>query len=158
MANKKRGSSTMEIVLCIGVITFILFFPIAMFSLTNRQTTMSTLLIHGLQIVSLEGGLTDRAEELIVSNANRLGFNRRRPDGTNELIISSNRDARGGLDANRVSKIDGDALIVLMIQYPVDLEARFLNSIGNLINSEGFMEEAGYFTVSGYVHSEWVRP
>ena len=142
--SNRKGSAVVEIVMCLTLITFFLFFPLALFSFTSRQTAMSTLLIHSMQIVSLEGGLTPNADNLIRDNAERLGMN------SGDVLIFT-------IPAQpaRVSKDAVNPRIALRLQYPADFEARFLNAIGAMIGLR-VMEENNYYTLTGYVHSEWI--
>jgi len=150
LRNNRKGSAIIEILISISFITFILFFPVAMFSVTNRQTTMSTLLIHSLQIVSLEGGLPERARGLVLLNAEQLGFNPER--------ISVNA-THGGTDLTNIRISKGSSLpIRVTVQYPANAEAYFINSIARLIGSREVMDEEGHFEATGYVNSEWLDP
>jgi len=149
--NKKRGSATLEVMICIGLITFILFFPVAIFSLTGRQTAMSTLLIHGLQVISLEGGLTPSGDELIRQNAEQLGFN---PQRVEVEVLHGGVDITQG--HTRVEK-GSTTPIRLTIRYPNSAEVAFFNNIVELVGTSEVANEEGFYTVTGYVKSEWIR-
>lgn len=142
--SNRKGSAVVEIVMCLTLITFILFFPLALFSFTSRQTAMSTLLIHSMQIVSLEGGLTPSADSLIRDNAQRLGMI---PEDVLIFTIPA--------PPARVTKDALNPRIALRLQYPADHEVRFLNAVGAMIVLE-VIDENNYYTLTGYVHSEWI--
>jgi len=147
MFRSRRGSAIMEILISLGFITFVLFFPIAMFSINHRQTAMSTMLIHSLQIVSLNGGLPSEARDMVLRNAEQLGFD------PAEVLVNAEHN---GVDLTniRISKGNTEPIRVIL-QYPADAEIRFLN---NILGAFGLQQaEDGYFVEIGYVHSEWVE-
>jgi len=150
LRNNRKGSAIIEILISISFITFVLFFPVAMFSVTNRQTTMSTLLIHSLQIISLEGGLDENAKRLILENAEELGFN--------PIYVTVSATYAGTSLTNiRIPK-GSRVPIEVTVRYPANAEARFMNDIARLIGSQEIMDEDGYYEVTGYVNSEWAEP
>jgi len=118
-----------------------------MFSINHRQTAMSTMLIHSLQIVSLNGGLPSEARDIVLRNAEQLGFD------PAEVLVNAEHN---GIDLTniRISKGNTEPIRVVL-QYPADAEIRFLN---NILGAFGLQQaEDGYFVEIGYVHSEWVE-
>ena len=97
--NERRGGSTLlEILISLGLITFILFYPVAMYSLTHKESLLEDILATSIQMASVEGGLTDRVEDVIFLN---LEAKKLIPEGShndketrNKIEIYSNADAR----------------------------------------------------------------
>lgn len=124
----KRGGSTLfEIVVSLGLITFILFYPIGVFSLTHKQNLLEDVLTTGLQMVAVEGGLTDRVEDTIYLNLEAKGL--LPPNSSAEqrdsVKIICNADARNGNTAALKYRDDEDPKIMLEILYPADREINF---------------------------------
>ncbi len=66
---RKRGGSTLlEILVSLGLITFVMFFPVVSHSLTQKESMLEDILATTMQMVSIEGGLTDRVEDIIFLN------------------------------------------------------------------------------------------
>lgn len=164
----KRGSSTLfEIVIGLGLITFILFYPIGIFSLTHKQNLLEDVLAMGLQMVAVEGGLTDRVEQTLYLNMEAKGL--LPPNSTSEqrsmVKITSNADARGGNTSALKYRDDEDPTIMLEILYPADNEVSFLNGLSRLIGASDaeipFKTADGtqvrwYYRFKGYIMSEKV--
>lgn len=162
MKGKQGGSTIFEIVIVLGLITFILFFPVAMFSYTQKATLMEDVLMVALQDVSINGGLTDETEELIYLNMelkNLLPKNSGEEERS-QIIIKSNADARNGQVQNLKYRDDEDPLIKLEIWYPADREISLLNGLNRLIGGtlDQFPTDNGqirwYYRLQGYIYSE----
>ena len=167
LRNKRGGSTLFEIVISLGLITFILFYPIATFTLTHKENLLEDVLTVSMQMVSVEGGLTDRAEDLIYQN---LEAKRLIPQGESEsptvrskVRIVCNADARGGNTANLVYRDDADPTLSIQILYPADNEVNFINGLSSLLGAKGAslpykITNSGqvewYYNLNGYILSE----
>jgi len=56
LKEKKGGSTLLEILISIGLITFVLFYPIATYSLTQKENVLEDILSTSMQMASVEGG------------------------------------------------------------------------------------------------------
>lgn len=168
LQNKRGGSTILEILISVGIITFILFFPIATFSTMHKQNLLNDVLTTGLQIIAVEGGLTDRAEDLVYDNLESRGL---LPENSTEtqrakIGVSSNADARGMNQNNRIYRYDVNSKLSLTIKYPATEEVKMINALSKLIgvpdNNLPFRVEFDetdktfYYVFKGYVLSEKV--
>lgn len=164
--NERRGGSTLlEILISLGLITFILFYPVAMYSLTHKESLLEDILATSIQMASVEGGLTDRVEDVIFLN---LEAKKLIPEGShndketrNKIEIYSNADARGGKVENLIYRDDEDPKIYIEIWYPADKEIGLINGVSRLIGVSDvgvpFAKEKGvswYYRPKGYILSE----
>lgn len=168
ICKSRRGASTIfEIVIGLGLITFILFYPLGLFTLTHRQNLLEDVLTTGLQMVAVEGGLTDRVADSIYLNMEAKGL--LPPNSTQAqrslVKLVCNADARGGNTAALKYRDDADPKIMLEIWYPADTEVNFMNGLSRLIgasSSEVPFKASGsnvkwYYRLRGYIMSEKVN-
>lgn len=168
VADKKGGSTMFEIVIVLSLVTFILLYPLAVFTLAYKQNLLADTMVTGLQIVAIEGGLTDKAEDLIYRN---LEAKRLLPAGSNEeqrgqVIIACNADARNGNVQNLVARDSSSPKIMLEIWYPANKEVQFIQGVCRLIGISQtslpqFKTPEGktgkYYYEAGYIFSEYVE-
>lgn len=163
-SNKKGGSTVIEIIVSITLITFLLFYPLATFTLSQKQNLLEDTLTTSMQMVSIEGGLTDRVEELIFLNLESKGLlpenSYENPDIKDKVTINTNADARGGHTQNLKYRDDEDPKISLEILYPADKEIRFLNGVIGLVSKDKTINHDGVswnYRMSGFTLSERVN-
>ena len=112
LKEKKGGSTLLEILISIGLITFVLFYPIATYSLTQKENVLEDILSTSMQMASVEGGLTDRVEEVIFLNLESKGLipkdSHNNPQVREKIKIISNADARDGAGGNLKYRDDED--------------------------------------------------
>lgn len=132
-----RGNVVLEVLICIGVITFFLFYPIATFSITHKENLLQDALTMGLQAASVEGGLTDGVEDYIYSQLekrNLLPANS--TEGIRKMVkINSNADARNNNTDKLIYRHDNPSEISLEILYPANTEVRLLNGLAKLVGA-----------------------
>lgn len=167
LKSRKGGSTIFEIVICLGVIVFILFYPVGIFSLTHKQNLLEDVLTLGLQMAAVEGGLTDNVEGAIYLNLEAKGLLPQNSSSQERSIvkINSNADARGGNTAALKYRDEEDPIIMLEILYPADTEVKFLNGLSRLIGASNIdipfkvadgVDVQWYYSFKGYIMSEKV--
>ena len=167
LKERKGGSTLLEILISLGLITFVLFYPVAMYSLTHKENLLEDVLATSLQMASVEGGLTDRVEDVIFLN---LEAKKLIPEGTHNdsetrsrIQIISNADARRGAVQNLVYRDDKDPKIYIEIWYPAEKEIKLINGLSKLLGATELSlpfstkDNDGttwYYRPKGYVLSE----
>lgn len=180
---EKRGGSTIfEVVVCIGLLTFILFYPVATFALTHKENLLEDTLTTGLQMVAVEGGLTQNIETIIYKNMEGKGLlptdcsdedkskvkiNAGLYNKQNNTVSSIKGDMRSGEPGNTIYRDDSQNIIYLEIWYPADNEVSFINGLSQIVDpwhasevplqSEGGTEVAWYYRLKGYIMSEKIN-
>lgn len=160
--NRSGGSNLLTVLITMGLITFILFYPIAMFNITQNITLIEDLFSMSMQTVAIEGGLTDRAENIIFKNMEAKGIipanSSENPDIRNSIILESNADARGGNTDNIIYKTDDNPVIDFAIWFPANKDMKFLDSVRMSIlweNESGLDSKLDYYySMNGYIISE----
>lgn len=152
--NKKGGSTIFEVVICITIITFILFYPIATFSLLNKKNLLQDTLTTTLQSTSLQGGVTNSVVTLTKENIKKKGFD------DSKLIVRSN-------NTNNTNLIyrESDTPIDVEILYPANKEIDFINGLSRIIGAnekslhfEKVKEgEQYYYKLEGFTLSEKIN-
>jgi|LSQX01.1.fsa_nt_gb hypothetical protein len=163
---KRGGSTLLEIMVSLGLITFILFYPIATYSLAQKENMLEDILATSIQMVSVEGGLTDRVEDVIFLNLEAKGLipkdSHDKPEIREKIRIKSNADARKGDIENLIYRDDDDPKIFIEIWYPANTEISLMNGLSKIIGASGktlpFRDQDGdgnwYYKHKGYILSE----
>jgi len=166
---QKRGGSTIfEMIIAITLITFILFFPVITFSLTHKQNLLADTLALGLQAVSIEGGLTNRVQTMMLDNLSAKGLIPENPAHPiyQRVRFESNADARNLQVQNLRFRDGADPKISFEIWYPADAEISLINGLSRLIGANNQnvpfrVNEAGevrwYYRMRGYIFSEKIN-
>lgn len=72
---EKRGdSSVFQILMCIGIITFLLFFPVITFSYFKLQCTSDAAALDAIQLASVRGGVDNEVIALLVNELEDNGY------------------------------------------------------------------------------------
>lgn len=72
---EKRGdSSVFQIIICITIITFLLFFPVITFSYFKLQNTCDAIGLDVIQAASTRGGVDEAVMELLVAELEEQGY------------------------------------------------------------------------------------
>lgn len=161
LKEKKGGSTLFEIVIALGLITFILFYPVVLFSYNQKASLLEDVLTIALQNVSVEGGLTKRGEDLIYDNLEAKGLlpANSSTEERRKVLIVCNADARENSD-NLIYRDDEDPKIHLEIWYPADTEVSFINGLNRLIGAATTQYPTNngqvnwYYRMQGYIYSE----
>lgn len=164
--DRRGGSTVLSVIAGLGLITFMLFFPIVSFSLLHKQNLLEDCLTVGLQMVSVEGGLTEEIEQVLIANMRSKGLiPEPMPEGMEERIIfKSNADIRLG-DEQRRYRDSADPGITLEIIFPADVEVGLINALSRIIGATKetvpFKDGEGAkvvwnYTFKGYILSEKV--
>jgi Flp pilus assembly protein TadG len=160
---KRGGSTTVEIIVVIVLLTFFMFFPIATFSLNQKQNALEDVLSTGIQMVSIQGGLTDEVEDAMFLNLEAKGLipegTASDPDIRSKINLETNADARGGSTSNLIYRDDADPTIELALWYPIENEIKLIRSLTRLIGGEITPDAEGkswYYRPKGYILSEKV--
>ncbi|MDD2627239.1 MAG: hypothetical protein PHI87_06815 [Candidatus Methanomethylophilus sp.] len=159
--NKKGGSTIFEVVICLSLIVFIMFFPVVVFSFTHKQSLLEDVLTVGLQMVAVEGGLTDRVEDIIYEN---LEAKRLLPEDSSQetrdlVIVSSNTN-----NTSLKYRDDSNPVISLEMWYPAENEVNLLNGLNKILGASEselpFMkseeDNKWHYHLKGYIMSEKV--
>jgi len=166
LKEKRGGSTTLEVIVSIGLITFLLFYPLATHSLTQKESMLEDILSTSMQMASVEGGLTDRVEEVIFLNLESKGLipkdSHNNPQVREKIKIISNADARDGADGNLKYRDDEDPKIYIEIWFPANAEVSLINGLSKLIGGKGEViplsaqDDDGnwYYKHRGYILSE----
>ena len=101
LLNKKQGGSTLlEILLCITILTFFLFFPIICFSYFKFQSTVDDIAMTTLRVAVVRGGVDEEVMDSLVKNFEENGYSF---DGSNlngensaKVIVRTNTNLCGG--------------------------------------------------------------
>lgn len=139
LKEKRGGSTLLEIIVSLGLISFILFYPIATYSLINKENLLEDVLAIGIQSAAIEGGLTNKVEDIIYLNMEQKGLIPKDSHDDQEtrkkIEISSNADARGGSLENLIYRDDSDSKIYIEILYPAKNEVRLINGLSKIIGA-----------------------
>jgi len=165
--SNERGSSTiLEVLIVMGLVLFIIFFPAAVFSTTSKNLQLQDVMTLSLQMASIEGGLTDRVEDVIFDNMSAKGLIPEPDDprylaAREAVIISSNADARNGNFENILARDQDMPVINISILFPADVEVRLINGISRMMGARGDSlpirgDGDWYYSASGYILSERV--
>ena len=157
-----RGSIIIEVLVCITLITFVMLYPLFTYSYTNKINLLEDVSTMGLQMIAVEGGLTDQVAEIIYLN---LEQKRMIPPGDaaarSKVIITSNADARNNNKQALKYRDSADPKLYLKIQYPATKEVQFMNGLSRMIgagNNLPFETSGGtvtyYYEAQGYIMSE----
>jgi len=169
MKGKRGGSTLLEILVSLGLITFVMFFPVVSHSLTQKESMLEDILATTMQMVSIEGGLTDRVEDIIFLNLEAKGLipkdSHNDPEIREKIKIMCNADARNGATENLIYRDDPDSKIYIEIWYPANLEVRLINGLSKIIGagedtipfSVQDDEENWYYKHKGYILSEKIN-
>lgn len=74
MKNKNGDSSVFQIIICITIITFLLFFPIISFSYFKFQTSVDDIALTALRSATVRGGVDAAVMDAIVSEFEAKGY------------------------------------------------------------------------------------
>mgnify|MGYP001259435789 CR=1 FL=1 len=166
MKGERGGSTLLEIMVSLGLITFIIFYPVATYSLTQKESMLEDILATTMQMVSVEGGLTDRVEDVIFLNLESKGLipkdSHDDPEIREKIKIISNADARNGATENLIYRDDADPKIYIEIWYPANLEVSLINGLSRIIGAKeetipfSTKDNEGnwYYKHKGYILSE----
>lgn len=170
LKEKRGGSTIFEVVICISLLTFIMFYPIATFSLTHKENLLEDVLTTTMQNMSVEGGLTDRVQNLLFLNLeakNLIPPNTNTDPATRSKVkLTSNADARNGATGNIKYRDDADPTLSIEIQYPADKDVKFINGLSRLVGATDSTvpfsvadnsNVSWYYTLKGYILSEKVN-
>jgi hypothetical protein len=170
LKEKHGGSTLFEIVISLGLFTFILFYPIATFTLTHKENLLEDVLTTSMQMISVEGGLTDRVQNITFENLEAKGLippgKSTDPAVRRAITISSNADARNGNTSALKYRDDADPKISIEIRYPADSEVKFINGLSKMIGANEanlpFRVANGtqvqwFYSLKGYILSEKIN-
>lgn len=72
--NKNGDSSIFQILLCIGILTFCLMFPIISFAYFKFQTSVDDIATRAIKVATTRGGVDEQVMEIIVSEFIEKGY------------------------------------------------------------------------------------
>ena len=72
--NKNGDSSIFQVIICITIITFLLFFPIITFSYFKFQTAVDDIALTALRSATVRGGVDEAVMDAIVSEFEAKGY------------------------------------------------------------------------------------
>lgn len=140
LKEKRGGSTTLEVIVSIGLITFLLFYPLATHSLTQKESVLEDVLATSMQMAAVEGGLTDKVEDVIFLNLESKGLipkgSHDSPEVRNRITVKSNADARNGATQNLIYRDDEDSKIFIEIWYPANAEVALMNGLSKVIGGK----------------------
>ena len=74
LKNKKGDSTILQVIICITILTFMLFFPIISFSYFKFQMSVDDIAITALETAIVRGGVDEEVMEIIVSEFQEKGY------------------------------------------------------------------------------------
>lgn len=151
--NKKGASEILQILILFTIITFILFFPIATYTINQRSNMLEDTKTLGLQMLSRQGQLTQVIKDTIIADLAAKGFD------TSGVIIKSSTDTTG------VVYRDNNTPMWLEIYVPATGDVKFLQTLWNLVGLKrgmagyAFGGDAStyYYYTKGYILSERIQ-
>ena len=72
--NKKGDSSIFQILICISILTFLLFFPIISFSYFKFQMSVDDIGLNALRTAMVRGGVDEEVMDTIVTAFETKGY------------------------------------------------------------------------------------
>jgi hypothetical protein len=139
MFKNKKGSSTLyELLLTIPILTFIAFFPLAVFSYLRFQNNVEDVMAISIQATGVEGGVTQETIDLINNNLKVKGLPTT-DEGTQ--IVVSNRV--GNISSSNVHIVsngtkyrtdDSIGIIYIALYIPLDTQNLQIRTMSKLID------------------------
>lgn len=74
LKSKRGDSSVFQVIACIGIITFLLFFPVITYSYFKLQNTTDSIGMDIVQVASTRGGVDEQVIELLVEELTANGY------------------------------------------------------------------------------------
>lgn len=162
VSSRRGGSVILELIISLGLITVTIFLPVALFALNHKANLLLDVLTTGIQMMAVDGGLTDRVEEVIYRNMEAKGL--LPPNSTAAeramVVLVSNADARDGhTERLKYRNCESDNLLELEIRYPAKYETGLINALSRMIGAGPTQLPFGdsvewYYVFKGYILSE----
>lgn len=151
--NKKGGTELLQVILLLPLMTFIIFFPLATFSLNQRENLVEDTKILGLQMAARQGGVTPAVQGALKNDLKSKGFD------ISKTVINTNAD---GSVSKPLIKRDDSTQIIIELYVPAKGDVTFLKILWGFVGLKpgasgyafGGPSSNYYYYTRGYVLSE----
>lgn len=153
LKEKKGGTEILQLIIMFTVITFIVMFPLATFSINQKKNFMEDSKTLGLQMASRVGGVTPEVKNEIIKDMKTKGFD------TSKVVIKTNADGTLG---KPLIPINSNTDISLQIFAPASSDVALLQVLWGMVGLKpgnsgyafGNSSSTYWYFTQGYILSE----